>query len=175
MDVEVFMLFQVASVAMASLEDFFIETDQNGAWCKFVSRPKCWSFGILAALPQQLHYWEQFQTTFTKFQELMTVVVPNIINHARSTKEVGKLFGQPCKLTPKQCLLNFILYFKHDNVTMQDTFMWNWFKTSICDEALFILPCINEAIVDDIQWSILEERVTLTRRIPNLLGCISLT
>jgi len=102
----------------------------------------------------------------------MTVVVPNIINHARSTKEVGKLFGQPSKLTPKQCLLNFILYFKHDNVTMQDTFMWNWFKTSICDAALFILPCINEAIVDDIQWSILEERVTLTRRIRNLLGCI---
>jgi hypothetical protein len=50
MDVEVFMLFQVASVAMASLEDFFIATDQNGAWCKFVSRPKCWSFGILATL-----------------------------------------------------------------------------------------------------------------------------
>jgi hypothetical protein len=98
--------------------------------------------------------------------------VPNIINHARTTKEVGKLFDQPSKLTPKQCLLNFILYFQHDNVTMHDTFMWNSFKTFICDDALFILSCINEAIVDDIQWSILEERVTLTRRIWNLLGCI---
>jgi hypothetical protein len=55
---------------------------------------------------------------------------------------------------------------------MHDTFMWNWFKTSICDDALSILSCINEAIVDEIQWSIVEERVTLARRIQNLLGCI---
>jgi hypothetical protein len=109
MDVEVFTLFQVALVAMASLEEFFIATDQNGAWCNFVSRPKCWSFGIPANYTQHLDYSEQLQTIFTMFQELMTVVVPNIINHARSTKEVGKLSGQPCNLTPKQCLLNFIL------------------------------------------------------------------
>jgi hypothetical protein len=29
----VFMLFKVALVAMASLEEFFITTHQNGAWC----------------------------------------------------------------------------------------------------------------------------------------------
>ncbi len=30
---EDFILFKVASVAMASLEEFFITTHRNGAWC----------------------------------------------------------------------------------------------------------------------------------------------
>ncbi len=50
MDAEIFMLFQVASIATASLEEFFITTDQDGAWCQSDNRPKCWSLGILATL-----------------------------------------------------------------------------------------------------------------------------
>jgi len=78
----------------------------------------------------------------------MTLVVLIIINHGRSIEEVHRLFGQ--LLTLKQCILNFILYFKHVNATMHDTFMWNWSKTFVCDDSLFILSCINEAIVDEI-------------------------
>jgi hypothetical protein len=33
MDAEIFMLFEVASIAIASLEEFLIATDQDGAWC----------------------------------------------------------------------------------------------------------------------------------------------
>ncbi len=35
------------------------------------------------------------------------------------------VLGMPLKLSPKQLILNFILYMKHDNVIMYDAFMWN--------------------------------------------------
>ncbi len=154
---EVVMLFKAPSVDMTSLEEFFITTHRNGAWCQFFSRPKCWGLGILATLcttPRLFKTLTNF--TSTKFEEL-TTVVRKIIFHARSTKEVCKLSDRPCKSTPKQCLLNFILYFKHDKVTMHDEFMCNQFKASICDDALFIFSCSNETIVDEIQWSIVKE------------------
>jgi hypothetical protein len=50
---------------------------------------------------------------------------------------------------------------KHDNVTMHDGFMWNWFKSTLCDDALFIASCINDALTNEIQWLTLEERVAL--------------
>jgi len=42
------------------------------------------------------------------------------------------------KLSHKQHFLNFILYMKHDNVTMYDAFMWDWSKFALCDDAIFM-------------------------------------
>jgi hypothetical protein len=50
---------------------------------------------------------------------------------------------------------------KHDNVTMYATFMWNWLKSTLCDDAIFIASCINHALEDEIQWPTLKEKVTL--------------
>jgi len=50
MDAEIFMLFQVFLIATATLEEFFIATDRGGSRSQSVSRPKCWSLGILATL-----------------------------------------------------------------------------------------------------------------------------
>ncbi len=70
-------------------------------------------------------------------------------------------------------LMNFILA-KFDELetfvmpissTMHDTFMWNWFKISICYDVLFILSCINEAVVDEIQWLTIKKKVTLVKGI----------
>jgi hypothetical protein len=41
MDAEIFMLFQVALIATASLEEFFIATYGDGAWCQSDNSPKC--------------------------------------------------------------------------------------------------------------------------------------
>jgi hypothetical protein len=30
--------------------------------------------------------------------------------------------------------------------------MWNWAKSSVCDDALFISSCIYFALVDEIHW-----------------------
>jgi hypothetical protein len=80
--------------------------------------------------------WTLMNSTLAKFEELVTML-PIIINHVKSTKEVCRFYGQPCKLTLEQCPLNFILYFKHDNVTIHGTVMWNWSKN------LFAVMCYS--------------------------------
>jgi len=50
---------------------------------------------------------------------------------------------------------------KHDNDTMYATFMWNWSKSTICDESIFIASCINHALEDEINWPTLKEGLSL--------------
>jgi len=61
---------------------------------------------------------------------------------------------------------------KHDNVIMHDAFMWNWSKLTWCDDAFFTTSCINEALINEIWWPTLEERVALGLQVQKLLGCI---
>jgi hypothetical protein len=75
--------------------------------------------------------------------------------------EVLVVLNKPSKLTPEQCFLNFILYMKHDNVTKYDASMWNWSKSALCDDALFIASCINNALDNEVHWPIVEEKVSL--------------
>jgi hypothetical protein len=75
--------------------------------------------------------------------------------------EILVVSSRPSKLTLEQHLLNFILYTKHNNVTKCDAFMWNWSEFALCDDALFIASCINNALGNEIQWQIGEERVSL--------------
>jgi len=88
--------------------------------------------------------------TLSEFEELAKVVVVTIIGHVRSIREAHCTSNQPSKLTLEQCLLNFILYMKHDNITKYDAFMWNWSKNVINDDDMFIASCINYTIVDEI-------------------------
>jgi hypothetical protein len=61
---------------------------------------------------------------------------------------------------------------KHDNVIKYDTFMWNWSKSALCDDALFIASWINNAHGNEIQWPTVEERVFLGTHLREFLGCI---
>ncbi len=56
---------------------------------------------------------------------------------------------------------SFILYMKHDNVTMYVAFMWNWSNFALCHDTIFIASCVNRALEDEIQWPTLEERLSL--------------
>jgi hypothetical protein len=92
-----------------------------------------------------------------EFEELAQLTIPTIIGHVRSIEEPHHIFGQPSKLIPKQRLLNIILYMKHDNVTKYDAFLWNWSKSAITDDGIFIASCINSAIINEIQWPIIKK------------------
>jgi hypothetical protein len=50
---------------------------------------------------------------------------------------------------------------------MHDAFMWNWSKN-----ALFILLCINVAILDEIPWPMVDERAMLAFGIQDFSSCI---
>jgi hypothetical protein len=69
--------------------------------------------------------------------------------------------GDHQKLNLLQRLLKLILFMKHDNVTRYNSFMWNWSKSSMCHDVLFISSCINTSIVDEIYWPTTQERTTL--------------
>jgi hypothetical protein len=85
-----------------------------------------------------------------KFEKLAQLVVSTIIGHVRSIGEPHHISGWPSKLTPEQCLFNFILYIKHNNVTKYDAFLWKWRKIAINDDGIFISSCINSTIVNEI-------------------------
>jgi len=61
---------------------------------------------------------------------------------------------------------------KHDNVTMYAAFIWNWSKSPLCDDAIFIASCINYALEDEIQWPTPKERLSLGVHLRKILGCI---
>jgi hypothetical protein len=50
--------------------------------------------------------------------------------------------------------------------------MWNWSKSPLCDDALFIASCINSALGNEIQWPTVEERVSLGTHLWEFPGCI---
>jgi hypothetical protein len=50
-------------------------------------------------------------------------------------------------------------------VTMHDTFIWNCLKFFVHNDTIFISLCSNEAIVNEIRWPTIEERVTLAIKI----------
>ncbi len=63
---------------------------------------------------------------------------------------------------------------KHDNVSMYDEFVWNWSKNVVCDDAIFIASCINDAIGNDIWWPIAHEWVVLGMNLAEFQGYIGL-
>lgn len=66
------------------------------------------------------------------------------------------------KLTLERHFMNFILFMKHDNITMYGSFMWNSSKISLCDDiGLFITFCINDTLVYDIHWLMINKKTTL--------------
>jgi len=75
--------------------------------------------------------------------------------------DVLMVMGRPSRLGLKQQFLCFILFMKHNNITIYDAFIWNWAKSSLCDDVIFIASCINHALVNEIYWPSYFERVAL--------------
>ena len=107
-----------------------------------------------------------------EFDELCSILCPTIIANARSTGGLCILPGHPSKLTPEQRVLGFILYLKHDSTTAMPSFLWNWAKSSIIDDQIFIATSINWALRYEIKWPDELERQALASTIPALPGCI---
>jgi hypothetical protein len=92
-------------------------------------------------------------TNFTlgEFEELVQLVVPTIISHAKSTWEPHYTIGRPSKL--EQRLLSFILFMKHDNVNNVVP-SCGIGASATNDDGIFIASCINYAIANEIRWPI---------------------
>ncbi len=82
------------------------------------------------------------------------------------------VMGKPSKLELEQQLLCFMLFIKHNNITIYDAFMWNWAKSSLCDDVIFITSCINHTLANEIHWPSSFERVALGSQLHELLRCL---
>jgi hypothetical protein len=90
----------------------------------------------------------------------------------RKREDGPMVMGKPSKLGPKQWFLCLILFIKHDNVIIYDAFTWSWAKSSLSDDVLFIISCINHALVDEIHWLSFFEKVALGNQLCELLRCL---
>ena len=107
-----------------------------------------------------------------EFDELCIIVCPMIIAHARSTGDLRILPGRPSKLIPEQQLFGFLLYLKHDSTIALPGILWNWAKSSIIDDQVFIATSLNWALRDEIKWPDELERQALASTISTFSSCI---
>jgi hypothetical protein len=61
---------------------------------------------------------------------------------------------------------------EHDNGTMYTAFMWNWSKSTKCDDSIFITSCINHAFEDEIKWPTPKEGLNLGLHLQEITKCI---
>ncbi len=92
----------------------------------------------------------------------------------RSTGEPHHICGRLSKLTLEQHLLSFILYMKHNNITKYYAFLWNWSKSAINDDRIFIASYINSTIANEIWWPTIEEHQVLAVQLHNSRAALDL-
>ena len=109
-----------------------------------------------------------------EFAELCNLVCPTIVAHARSTGTTCVLSGRPLKLSPEQRLLGFLLYMKHDSTSSFPSFLWNWSKTLLTSDQVFIASCVSWALRDEIRWPNVMVRQALASMVPGFSGCIGI-
>ena len=63
---------------------------------------------------------------------------------------------------------------KHDNTTMLDSFRWNWSRSVLNDDAIFIASYMNIALANEIKWPSQAERQKLASELHDFLGCIGI-
>lgn len=107
-----------------------------------------------------------------EFNELCNKLVPVLDMTARSTGDLIKGAGRPPKLSAQQRILNTLMYLKHDNTVHFEAFQWNWSKSSLSDDVLFVCSVINTVLAHEICWPDVNERSALAQRIPEFRGCI---
>ena len=112
--------------------------------------------------------------SISEFAELCQFVCPIIVDHVRSTGVVCILSRRLSKRSPEQRLLCFLLYMKHDPITALPSFLWNWSKSSVISDQVFIASCVSWALRDEIKWPDVKERQALGSMVSAFPGCIGI-
>ena len=60
----------------------------------------------------------------------------------------------------------------HDNTSILDEFHWNWAKSVLNNDAIFVASCMNEALVRDTEWSDSYEQEEFRHQYLVFEGCI---
>jgi hypothetical protein len=118
-----------------------------------------------------LYSWPSVSRRITNFEEaefdmLCRLVCPVVERTARSTGNSRVFSGRPSKMSSQRRILNALMYLKHDSTVHHEAFQWNWAKSSISDNALFICSVINFVLANEITWPNADTRAVLANRVP---------
>jgi hypothetical protein len=153
MDQEATMLFHVRFI-VCIYGDLFIAIEMEEGGGHFVDPTNSVQDVLITLQSTPTLFKNQTNFIATDLEDLASIMAPTIISHAQFTGETPIVSRRPSKLSLEQQFLNFVFFFKHDNVTTYDFFMWNWAKSSMCTDVFFISSCINFTLVDEICWFI---------------------
>jgi DDE superfamily endonuclease len=108
----------------------------------------------------------------SEWESLCQLVVPVLDISARSTGDLKQKPGRPTKLNAPERLLSFVLFCKHNTGVRYESSSWNYSRTSLPDDAVFIASVLNVALGDEIRWPSEERRQQLSQRLIEFPGCI---
>lgn len=54
---------------------------------------------------------------------------------------------------------------------MYESFVWNWVKSVLNDDAIFVASCINKAVIHEIEWLNFIEKEELVEVLRTLWKC----
>ena len=171
-DQETLMFLQLALAATCNSSEFFNANENEDGGQPFVNPAEGVRDQLSSARATPAQFKNLTNFTLDEFEDLCLDVCPTIAMHARTTGELRVAGGRPYKLTPEQRILSFLMFLKHDNTSMLDAFHWNWSKTALNDDAIFVASCINEALQHEIEWPDSYEREELGQQHPDFEGCI---
>jgi hypothetical protein len=80
--------------------------------------------------------------------------------------------GRPNKLNASEGILSFVLYCKHNTGVRYESSSWNYSRTSIPDDAVFVASVLNVALEDEIRWPSAQQRQQSSARLTEFPGCI---
>ena len=163
------MLFQFSSAASSSTQVFLTQEFGEHGLVNHGEGVRD-ALAALQATPNLFRVITNF--TLTEFEELCGALIPVIVSNTRSTGSMRLQSGRPYKLSPEQQILNSLLYLKHDNIAALDSFTWNWAKSSILDDTIYISSCINEVLCHELRLPTAAERVIAGRELEEFPGCI---
>ncbi len=154
MDQEATMLFHARFIA-CTFGDLFIATKMEAGGGHFVD-PTNGVWDVLATL-------QSTPTLFKSFTNFIIIechkiwglgIHYGVYHHLPCTiyKWDPYCFWEITKAKPWATPSKLCFFLKHDNVTKYGSFMWNWAKSLVCDDVLFISSCIYFALVDEIRW-----------------------
>jgi hypothetical protein len=104
--------------------------------------------------------------------ELLSQRVCHIIHKYARAGHVKLHPGRKTKLGPAEGLLSFVLYVKHHSAARSNGIHWNYSRTSLNADGIFIASAINIALADKIHWLDATRRAQLARALLEFIGCI---
>ncbi|PXF40335.1 hypothetical protein BWQ96_09956 [Gracilariopsis chorda] len=107
-----------------------------------------------------------------EFECLSERSCPILFCRSRYSGQILMTTGRPTKLNPQERLLSVILYLRHNYSVRYGSSSWNYSRSSLHEDALFICEIITVVMAREAKWLNIVRRAQLRTRISQVPGCV---